>query len=172
MSTPDGPDVPVEEREALVEVASGAVVTSGGILTQRGLVTALEYVLAIGLGPLVYGVYALAWRISQLAFRLVNFGATPTLQRHIPAARNDSPRQRRIAGLAYATTAGLGVVAAAFAAGAGPLVATVGTAIGLATYAIVLRHLGIDPRDRLVVSELTARYKRAIRDWIGVPRPD
>jgi O-antigen/teichoic acid export membrane protein len=52
----------------------------------------------------------------------------------------------------------------------GPLVATAGSVIGVATYALVLRHLGIDPRDRLVVRELAARYRQALRDWVGLPR--
>ncbi|WP_128903711.1 hypothetical protein [Halorubrum amylolyticum] len=41
-------------------------------------------VLARGLGPAAYGVYALAWRITQPCSRLVTFGSVP--------ARTGDPR--------------------------------------------------------------------------------
>jgi len=78
-------DVPDAERDALLTIAHGAVVTSGGVSAQRALVAVVEFVLARGLGPVAYGVYALAWRVAQLLSRLVTFGSVPTLQRYLPA---------------------------------------------------------------------------------------
>jgi O-antigen/teichoic acid export membrane protein len=101
--------VPEDEREALLTVASGAVVTSGGLSVQRALVSAAEFVLATGLGPVAYGVYALAWRISQLLVRLVNFGTVGTIQRYVPAYADDSGRRGVVVALAYLTTATVGV---------------------------------------------------------------
>jgi len=105
-------DIPDDERDALVTVAHGAVVTAGGISVQRVLTVGAETLLARSLGPVAYGVYALAWRIAQLAFRFVTFGTVQTLQRYVPAAEGAS--RGRVAGLAYATTL---VVGAAIAAG-------------------------------------------------------
>jgi len=105
--------VPDEEREALLTVAHGAVVTSGGVSAQRALVSATEFVLARGLGPVAYGVYALAWRIAQLLTRLVTFGSVPTLQRYLPAYDDEPARRSRVAGLAYVTTIGFGLSIAA-----------------------------------------------------------
>jgi len=102
--------VPEDEREALLTIGHGAVVTSGGQSLQRVLTTATEYALAQGFGPVVYGVYAFAWRITQLLFRLVNFGSVQTLQRYLSADSGDSARQGRVAGLAYLTTLVVGVV--------------------------------------------------------------
>ncbi|WP_232701177.1 lipopolysaccharide biosynthesis protein [Halobacterium wangiae] len=102
-----------DERQALLTIAHGAVVTSGGVSAQRVLITAAEFVLARGLGPVAYGVYALGWRIAQLLSRLVTFGSVPTLQRYLPAAEDDPARQSRLAGLAYATTLGVGLLIAA-----------------------------------------------------------
>jgi O-antigen/teichoic acid export membrane protein len=103
-------DIPEDERDALVTIAHGAVVTSGGVSVHRILTTATELVLTRGLGPVSYGVYALAWRIAQLLVRLVTFGSMPTLQRYVPGG--DRGQRSRVAGLAYATTLGFG---AAFA---------------------------------------------------------
>ncbi|WP_199522732.1 lipopolysaccharide biosynthesis protein [Haloferax sp. Atlit-4N] len=97
-------DVPDDEREALLTIGHGAVVASGGQSLQRALTTATEYALAQGFGPVVYGVYAFAWRVSQLLFRLVNFGSVPTLQRYLSAHDDDPARQGRVVGLAYLTT--------------------------------------------------------------------
>jgi O-antigen/teichoic acid export membrane protein len=105
-------DIPDDERDALVTVAHGAVVTAGGISVQRALTVAAETLLARSLGPVAYGVYALAWRIAQLAFRFVTFGTVQTLQRYVPSAGDAS--RGRVAGLAYATTV---VVGAAIALG-------------------------------------------------------
>jgi O-antigen/teichoic acid export membrane protein len=105
--------VPEEEREALVRIAHGAVVTSAGVSGQRVLTTAVEVVLARGLGPAAYGVYALAWRIAQLLATLVTFGSVPTLQRYLPAYRDDPDRRAVVAGLAYATTVTFGLLMAA-----------------------------------------------------------
>jgi O-antigen/teichoic acid export membrane protein len=105
----DDDDIPAGEREALLRIARGAVVTGGGLSIQRVLGTATEFVLATALGPVAYGVYALAWRISQILFRLVNGGTVPTLQRFVPAYVDESGRQNRIVGLAYATTIVTGV---------------------------------------------------------------
>lgn len=110
MSTESEPETTEDEHEALVTIAHGAVVTSGGVSAQRMLTTATELVLARGLGPVTYGVYALAWRIAQLLVRLVTFGSVPTLQRFVPAG---SPSRRStVTGLAYATTVGFGTIIA------------------------------------------------------------
>ncbi|WP_418285848.1 lipopolysaccharide biosynthesis protein [Halorubrum sp. DTA46] len=105
-------NTPDEEREALVTIAHGAVLTSGGVSGQRALTAATEFALARGLGPTAYGVYALAWRIAQLLSRLVTFGSVPALQRYLPEYAADPKRQGTVAGLAYATTLGLGVAIA------------------------------------------------------------
>ena len=101
--------IPDDEREALLTIGHGAVVTSGGQSLQRAVTTATEYVLAQGFGPVVYGVYAFAWRITQLLFRLVNFGSVQTLQRYLSADGEDSDRRGRVVGLAYLTTLVVGV---------------------------------------------------------------
>lgn len=106
ISVPTGLDE--DEAEALVKITHGAVVTSGAVSGQRVLMTATEYVLALGLGPVAYGVYALGWRITQLLSGLVPFGSVPAIQRFLPAA-TDSERKSRVVGLAYATTIGFGV---------------------------------------------------------------
>jgi O-antigen/teichoic acid export membrane protein len=106
-------DVPEDEREALLTIAHGAVLTSGGVSAQRALTTAVEFALARGLGPVAYGVYALAWRIAQLLSRIVTFGSVPALQRYLPAYEDDPTRRSLVTGLAYATTVGFGVVIAA-----------------------------------------------------------
>jgi len=116
-------DIPDDEREALVTIAHGAVVTSGGVSVHRVLTTATELVLTRGLGPVSYGVYALAWRIAQLLVRLVTFGSMPTLQRYIPGG--DQGQRSRVAGLAYATTLAFG---AAFAVGLWVLAPTINAA--------------------------------------------
>nr|WP_248299478.1 lipopolysaccharide biosynthesis protein [Halorhabdus amylolytica] len=105
-------EIPDEEREALLTIVHGAAVTSGGVSVQRLLSTATEFVLARGLPPAVYGVYALAWRIAQLLIRLVTFGSVPTLQRYLPAYEGEPGGQSRVAGLAYATTLGFGLLIA------------------------------------------------------------
>jgi O-antigen/teichoic acid export membrane protein len=105
--------VPEAEREALVTIAEGAVVTSGGHAVQRALTTAVEALLARGLGPTAYGVYALAWRIAQLLVRLVTFGSVPALQRYLPAYEGEPARQSAVVGLAYATTLSFGGAVAA-----------------------------------------------------------
>ncbi|WP_336136879.1 lipopolysaccharide biosynthesis protein [Natronomonas amylolytica] len=104
--------VPDEEREALLTIAHGAVVTSGGVSGQRVLMTAVEVILARGLGPTAYGVYALAWRITQLLVKLVTFGSVPALQRYLPAYEGDPGRRSAVAGLAYATTLTFGAAIA------------------------------------------------------------
>jgi len=105
--------VPDDEREALVTIAHGAVITSGGVSGQRALTAATEFVLARGLGPTAYGVYAFAWRIAQLLSRLVTFGSVPALQRYLPEYADDPERRGVVAGLAYATTLGFGAAIAA-----------------------------------------------------------
>lgn len=152
--------VPAEERDALVTIAHGAVVTSGGLSLQRVLATVTEFVLARALGPVVYGVYALAWRFAQLLFRFVNFGTVQTLQRYVPAYEDDPGRRARVAGLAYATTAVVGTaLAVALVATADrlntltvahplfpPTVAAVGAVVALTgivrTHASLLRAVG------------------------------
>lgn len=100
--------IPAGERDALLTIAHGAVVTSGGITVQRVVATTTEVLLARGLGPVLYGVYALAWRIAQLLLRFVNFGTVASLQRYVPDTSPDSIRRETVAGLAYATTAVMG----------------------------------------------------------------
>ncbi len=102
-------DIDDREREALVTIARGGIVTSGGISAQRALITAAEALLARGLGPTAYGVYAIAWRIADILTRLVTFGSVPTLQRYLPAYTRMPEQQSRVAGLAYATTIGFGL---------------------------------------------------------------
>ena len=104
-------DIDADERDALVTIAHGAVVTSGAVSAQRALSTATEFVLTRGLGPVTYGVYALAWRIAQVLSRLVTFGSVPALQRFLPAA-DDAAQRSRVTGLAYVTTIGFGSVIA------------------------------------------------------------
>ncbi|WP_435180941.1 lipopolysaccharide biosynthesis protein [Halorussus sp. AFM4] len=116
----DATDVTDDERDALLTIAHGAVVTSGGVSAQRALIAGAEFALARGLGPVAYGVYALAWRIAQLLVRLVTFGSVPTLQRYLPAYESDPARRSRVAGLAYATTVGVGLLIAAGAWVLGP----------------------------------------------------
>ncbi|MEF8853269.1 MAG: lipopolysaccharide biosynthesis protein [Haloarculaceae archaeon] len=110
MSRDEFGDVPGDEREALLTIADGAVVTAGGITLRRILTVGTETLLARSLGPVVYGVYALGWRIAQLAFRFVDFGTVRTLQRYVPAA--DGAERGRVAGLAYATTLVVGTALA------------------------------------------------------------
>ena len=113
MSQGDAEQIPDEQRDALLTIAHGAVVTSGGISGQRALTTAVEVVLARGLGPTAYGVYAIAWRIAQILVRIVTFGSVPVLQRYVPAYDEAPKRQSAVVGLAYATTVGFGLVLAA-----------------------------------------------------------
>lgn len=113
MTRDDEESVPEEQRSALLTIAHGAVVTSGGISGQRALTTTVEVVLARGLGPTAYGVYAMAWRIAQVLVRIVTFGSVPVLQRYVPAYEESPDRQSVVIGLAYATTVGFGVVLAA-----------------------------------------------------------
>lgn len=110
MSRDDEESIPDEEREALLTIAHGAVVTSGGVSGQRALISAVEIILARGLGPAAYGVYALAWRIAQVLVRLVTFGSVPALQRYVPEYRDEPRRRSAVLGLAYATTIGFGAV--------------------------------------------------------------
>jgi len=102
-----------DEHEALATIARGAVVTGGAVSAQRALTTATEFVLTRGLGPATYGVYAYAWRITQVLVRLVTVGSVPALQRFLPAADDDPARRSRITGLAYATTVVAGLLMAA-----------------------------------------------------------
>jgi O-antigen/teichoic acid export membrane protein len=97
--------VPDDEREALLSIAHGAVVTSGGVSVRRLLSIATDALLARGLGPVAYGVYALGWRFATMLLRFANLGANYTLMRDLPAYAGDPDRQRRVAGLAYVTTA-------------------------------------------------------------------
>ncbi len=105
--------VATDEREALATIARGAVVTGGAVSAQRALTTATEFVLTRGLGPATYGVYAYAWRITQVLVQLVTVGSVPALQRFLPAAGDDPGRRSRITGLAYATTVVAGLLMAA-----------------------------------------------------------
>ncbi|CCQ32985.1 Succinoglycan biosynthesis transport protein [Halorhabdus tiamatea SARL4B] len=200
------PEIPDDEREALVTIVHGAVVTSGGVSIQRALSTGTEFVLARGLDPVVYGVYALAWRIAGLLVRLVTFGSVPTLQRYLPSSADQPATQSRVTGLAYATTAGFGLAIAVqnglqvlllrrfeglwpFDAtflpplvaggvsltvmvgvrtlGDGLAVAALGSLLGIGAYVGALAGLGVDPRDRLVASELAGRYREALGERLS-----
>jgi O-antigen/teichoic acid export membrane protein len=104
--------VPEDQRDALLTIGHGAVVTAGGQSFQRLLTTATEYLLVQALGPIVYGVYAFAWRIAQLSFRLVNFGSVGSLQRYLGPEAEDPSHQGRVVALAYLTTLVVGVAIA------------------------------------------------------------
>ena len=93
-----------DEREALLSIAHGAVVTSGGLSIQRLCAIALEAILTRGLGPGLYGVYAFGWRLTTMCLRFANLGADTTLQRDLPANGGSPQRQRRSLGLSYLTT--------------------------------------------------------------------
>ncbi|MFB6295531.1 MAG: oligosaccharide flippase family protein [Halobacteriales archaeon] len=110
--------VPDDEREALVSLAHGAVVTGGGVSVRRLLSITTDAALARGLGPVAYGVYALGWRFATMLLRFANLGANYTLMRDLPAYEGDPDRQRRVAGLAYVTTAvaSVGIATALFLA--------------------------------------------------------
>jgi len=97
--------IPTAERDALLSIAHGAVVTSGGVSIQRALSLGLEAILTRGLGPGVYGVYAFGWRIMTMCLRFADLGTNWTLLRDIPAFDGEPTRQRRSLGLSYATTA-------------------------------------------------------------------
>ena len=114
-------DVPGDERDALLAISHGAIVTGGGVSVQRVLSIWIEAVLARGLGPELYGVYAFGWRLTNMLLRFANMGANITLLRDIPAFADDPARQSRSMGLAYATTV---VAAAAIAA---PIVVAAGS---------------------------------------------
>ncbi|PSP79163.1 hypothetical protein BRC81_06770 [Halobacteriales archaeon QS_1_68_20] len=101
-----------DEREALLTIAHGAVVTSGGVSATHVLTAVTEFVLARGLGPVTYGVYAVAWRVAQLLVRLVPLGSVATLQRYLPAYEGSPERRSRVAGVAFGTTAVVGLVIA------------------------------------------------------------
>jgi len=115
---PETAAVPDDERDALVSIAHGAVVTSGGVSVRRLLSIATDAALARGLGPVAYGVYALGWRFATMLLRFANLGANYTLMRDLPAYADDPDRQRRVAGLAYVTTAvaSVGIATALFLA--------------------------------------------------------
>ena len=112
MSRKERDAIPADEREALLTIARGAVITSAGYSGQHVLITAVEVVIARGLGPAAYGVYTLAWRITQLLVRFVTFGTVPALQRYLLAYEGEPQRRSSVAGLAYATTLGFGLVIA------------------------------------------------------------
>ncbi|MFB6120072.1 MAG: lipopolysaccharide biosynthesis protein [Halobacteriaceae archaeon] len=96
------------EREALLSIAHGAVVTGGGATLRQALSALTEFVLARGLGPVLYGVFAFGWRVVGLLLRFVTLGTMGTLQRDVPAFADEPTRRRRVAGLAYATTLATG----------------------------------------------------------------
>lgn len=98
-------EISAVERDALLSVAHGAVMTSSGISIQRCISVAIEGVLTRGLGPGMYGVYAFGWRIATIGLTFANSGATETLLRDIPAFIDERQRQRRSLGLAYVSTA-------------------------------------------------------------------
>lgn len=109
-------EVSSEERDALLSIAHGAVVTSGGVSIKRGLSVWIDALLTRGLGPELYGVYALGWRITGMLLLFANMGTNATLVRDVPAFADDPERQRRVVGLAYATTAvaAVGIAATIF----------------------------------------------------------
>lgn len=141
MSDATSEAVPEDEREALLTIAHGAVVTSSGVSVQRALTFAVEFILARGLGPAAYGVYALAWRIGQLLVRITTFGSVPVLQRYLPADEDQPRRRAAISGLAYATTVGFGL---AIAVGVWLLAPTInGLTVNRASFPGAMRAFGI-----------------------------
>jgi len=50
----------------------------------------------------------------------------------------------------------------------GPSAIVVGAVVGLGVYVGTLHALGVDPRDRLIVRELTGRYRADIADALPV----
>lgn len=115
---PNEVDVSIAERDALLSISHGAIVTSGGVSIKRGLSIWIEAILARGLGPELYGVYAFGWRLTSMLLRFANMGANMTLLRDLPAFADEPARQRRSLGLAYATTdiTASGIAAALFLA--------------------------------------------------------
>jgi len=106
-------DIPEGERDALLAIAHGALVTSGGVSIQRALSVTVEATLTRGLGISAYGVYAFAWRITTMCLRFANLGANTTLLRDVSAFSDEPARQRRSLGLSYLSTAvGASVIAA------------------------------------------------------------
>lgn len=101
---PNEDDVPIDERDALLSISHGAVVSSGGVSIKRGLSIWIEVILTRGLGPELYGVYAFGWRLTTMLLRFANMGANMTLLRDMPAFADEPDRQRRSLGLAYAST--------------------------------------------------------------------
>jgi O-antigen/teichoic acid export membrane protein len=101
------------ERDALESISHGAVVSFGGITAERVFAFVTNLLLTHALGVVVYGIYAFAWRISEIALRFAPLGSTATLLKYVSAAETDGERAR-VAGLAYATTA---VVSTALAVG-------------------------------------------------------
>lgn len=98
-------EISEDERDALLSIAHGAVVTSGGVSIQRALSIWIEMILTRGLGPEVYGVYAFGWRLMRMFLRFANLGASRTLLRDLPAFANEPMQKRRSLGLGYVTTA-------------------------------------------------------------------
>jgi O-antigen/teichoic acid export membrane protein len=156
--------VPDEEREALLTIANGAVVASGGHLGQRALTTLLEALLARGLGPVAYGIYALAWRVAQLLVRLVTFGSVPALQRYLPAYEDDPGRRSTVVGLAYATTLVFGAVLATLVWVSAPLVNDL--TVGEPSFPATLRAFGVLVT-LLGVIGISAGIFRAVRSARG-----
>ncbi|MFC3958977.1 oligosaccharide flippase family protein [Halovivax cerinus] len=106
-------EVPADERDALLSIAHGAVVTGGGVSVKRGLSIWIEAILTRGLGPELYGVYAFGWRLVSMVLRFANLGADMTLLRDLPAFADEPERQRRSLGLAYLSTLVTSVLLAA-----------------------------------------------------------
>jgi O-antigen/teichoic acid export membrane protein len=156
--------IPDEEREALLTIANGAVITFGGHSGQRALTTAAEGVLARGLGPAAYGVYALAWRIAQLLVRFVTFGSVPALQRYLPAYEDDPGRRSAVVALAYATTLGIGGVIAAGVWLSAPRIDAL--TVGRPSFPATMRAFGVLV-GLLGVVVVTAGLFRAVRSARG-----
>lgn len=106
VTVPDHPDeeLPRHEREAVLAILHGAVVTSSGVSVQRVLHILLELVLTRGLGAATYGIYAFGWRLMGMCLRFANLGANQTIMRDLQAFKGETANQRRSLGLGYMTT--------------------------------------------------------------------
>lgn len=167
-------DVPGDERDALLAIAHGAIVTGGGVSIQRVLSIWIEAVLARGLGPELYGVYAFGWRLTNMLLWFANMGANVTLLRDIPAFDDDPERQSRSAGLAYATTivAASAIAAAIFLAAEPINDATIGhpdfpAALGL--FAALLVLLAVVRMHSAALKAAKAANGEVLLNWILRP---
>jgi O-antigen/teichoic acid export membrane protein len=174
--------VPPDERDALLAIAHGAVVSSGGRSVKRLLSSWIEAVLTAGLGPILYGVYAFGWRVLGMLMRFANFGANRTLQRDVPALGTSLAiaiqNLLQVAVLYWfeglwpfdATFlkplgAGAGMAAVMVSVHAtvpGTVSAIPGVLLGIVVFCISLWALGLNARDAFIIRELRGQYRDAV----------